>query len=301
MSGAMRVAVVAHDAGGAEILASHVQDQALASDALFVLAGPALKVFRQRLGDVEVTALAQALPRCDWVLSGTGWQTDFEWQAFCQGRQAGKRVVAYLDHWVNYSARFIRHGQTCWPDEIWVGDHYALDLARAEFPSLPVRQVDNPYFRHFVQDVARAGPWPRPGEGRDILFVSENIDRPDFEQSDAIRFFMDHVAALGAQIGRIRIRLHPSEPAGKYDWVARDYPRSVDISTGHTLVEDVARSDIVVGCSTMAMALAVMAGRRVVSCIPDGRFPFTLPFREIESLERLISAGANPEEGQRHA
>lgn len=284
MNSAGLVAVVAHDAGGAAILASYVAQEGV--DALFVLAGPAEPIFRQRLGKIHVTPLSEALAACDWVLTGTGWQTDIEWQAIRQGRAAGKHVVTFLDHWVNYPARFARNGVTCYPDEIWVGDAYAAKLARKNLPGLTIRQVDNPYFSYFVSEVERkdmAASTERRHE-KNILFVSENINRDGFQQDDAIRYFMANLDSIGVDVGQILIRPHPSESAEKYYRVAREFSWDVRISDGASLEEEMALSDIVVGCTSMAMALAVMAGRRVVSCIPDEKIPLTLPFGQIERL-----------------
>ena len=56
------------------------------------------------------------------------------------------------------------------------------------------------------------------------------------------------------------------------------------LSEGRTLAEDFAWADTVVGCDTMAMVVALAAGRRVVSAIPAGGRPLSLPFAEIERL-----------------
>ena len=283
------VAVVAHDAGGAAILASYVAQQQI-SDVRFVLAGPAKQIFQQRLGEIHAVSLSEALAACDWVLTGTGWQTDFEWQAIRQGRAVGKDVVTFLDHWVNYPARFVWESMTCYPDEIWVGDEHAAGIARKSLPELAIRQVDNPYFSYFVSEVGRmddaAGTEGR--HGKNILFVSENIDRDGFHQHDAIRYFMANLDSLGVDVGQILIRPHPSESTEKYAWVAAEFGWDVRISDGASLEEEMALSDIVVGCTSMAMALAVMAGRRVISCIPDEKIPLTLPFGEIERLSVII-------------
>ena len=284
------VAVVAHDAGGASILASYVKQKRV--DALFVLAGPAEQKFREQLGETHSVSLSEALAACDWVLTGTSRQTDLEWQAIRQGRAAGKYVVTFLDHWVNYHARFVRNGMKCYPDEIWVGDKHAAKLARQSLPELAIRQVDNPYFSYFVSEVQRIGPVcsGRP-HGKNILFVCENINYDSFHQDDAIRYFMRNLNSLGADVGQIVIRPHPSEPADKYAWVAGEFGGEVKLSNGAPLEVEVAASDIVVGCTSMAMALAVMAGKRVVSCIPPGGKTLPLPQREIENMSCLIIAG----------
>lgn len=283
------VAVVAHDAGGAAILASYVEQEGL--DALFVLAGPAEKIFRERFQcEIHTVSLSEALAVCDWVLTGTGWQTDFEWQAIREGRAAGKHVVTFLDHWVNYQARFVRNSMTCYPDEIWVGDEYAAEIARKSLPGLAMRKVDNPYFSYFVSEVERMDNAASTEQlhGKKILFVTENINRDGFHQDDAIRYFMSNLDSLRVEVDQILIRPHPSELAVKYSWVAGEFGGVVRVSDGASLEEEMALSDIVVGCSSMAMALAVFAGRRVISCIPDEKIPLTLPFKQIEQLSAII-------------
>jgi hypothetical protein len=281
--------VVAHDAGGAEILASYLLQNQF-KQVRFALSGPAKRIFKEKLGDVRILPTLNVIEESDWVLTGTGWQTDFEWHAIRSARAVGKHVVTFLDHWVNYKPRFQREGETCYPNEIWIGDEYAEKLARIEFPSVALRLIENPCYKDFVNDVQRqqmACP-PRRSIGKKILFVCENINSDGFHQDDAIRYFMSNLDALREEIDTILIRPHPAEHIDKYTWVEEVYGKNIALSEGGTLAKDVAVSDIVVGCSTMAMALAVKAGRRVISCIPNERYPFTLPFEQIENLSDLI-------------
>jgi hypothetical protein len=284
------VAVVSHDAGGAAILASYVAQEGL--DSLFVLAGPAEKIFRERFnGSLHTVSLLEALSASDWLLTGTGWQTDFEWQAIRQGRAAGKYIVTFLDHWVNYPARFVRNGITTYPDEIWVGDEYAAAIAKKSIPELPIRQLDNPYFSYFVNAVQRTDN-ANDTERRyckNILFVSENINRVGFHQDDAIRYFMTNINNIGVDVFQILIRPHPSELPDKYFWAVEEFGGSVRVSSDESLDVAISWSDVVVGCTSMAMVLAVLAGRRVISCIPDEKIPFTLPFTQIEHLSVITN------------
>jgi len=283
-----KLAVVAHDAGGAAILASFVAQEKV--DALFVLAGPAEQIFQQLLGNTQMVSLSEAIVNCDWLLTGTGWQTDYEWQAIRQGRAAGRYVVTFLDHWVNYPDRFVKSGVLCYPNEIWVGDEYAADLARKTLPGLILRNVGNPYFRYFVSEVDRISSIRSESrqDGTNILFVCENINSEGFHQNDAIRYFMSNIHRLSLGEVQVVIRHHPSEPADKYAWVLDEFGGDVKLSTGVALAEEVADSHIVAGCSSMAMALAVMADRRVISCIPGDRPRHSLPFEEIEQLCNIL-------------
>ena len=69
-------AVVSHDAGGAEILSSYVRRRG--EKAVFVLAGPALRVFERKLGPIENAPLDQAVRQAAWVLCGTSGQSALE-------------------------------------------------------------------------------------------------------------------------------------------------------------------------------------------------------------------------------
>lgn len=72
------IAIVSHDAGGAEILSSWVRHQS--ERYLLVLDGPAKTIFGE-LGPLELSGLKDAVARADWVLTGTSWQSSLENEA----------------------------------------------------------------------------------------------------------------------------------------------------------------------------------------------------------------------------
>ena len=290
--------VVSHDAGGAEILSSYVRQQGMPVQ--LVLDGPARRVFERKLGAVALTSLDEAVRQCDWLLTGTSWQSDLEIDAIRLARQAGKRSASFIDHWINYADRFTRHGDTHLPDEIWVGDAIAEQIARRHFPSTPVHVVANPYFADIRAEIARlpASVGDR-ADGARVLYVCEPVREHGLRQfgnerhfgyveEDALRFFLSHVGALGERVGRITIRPHPSEASDKYAWAARDFALPIASGGQQPLVAEVAAADIVVGCESMAMVVGLLAGKRVISCIPPGGRPCGLPQPDIEHLQRMI-------------
>ena len=288
-----KIGIVSHDAGGAEILASYVAQHS--HDAIFVLAGPALKIFERRLGVVENSSLDNALQQCGWLLCGTGWQSDWEWQAFKLGRLASKRTVAFLDHWVNYRERFSRNGEECLPDEVWVGDEIAECRAREALPTTLVTLVSNPFFEDLKRELAAMQPRPLSGQtGKRVLFICESISDSalkvygderyfGFTEDDAIRHFLHNLARLNEPVQSVVMRPHPSEAAHKYDWVRQEFGSLIVQGGCKPLLAEIAESDIVVGCGSMAMVIAVLAGKRVICCIPPGGRPSQLPQLEIEN------------------
>jgi len=295
------VAIVSHDAGGAEILSSYLRRERVPS--LLVLEGPAIGVFERKLGALPRAELDEAVSRASWVLCGTGWQSDLEWRAIVLAREAGKRVVAFLDHWINYRERFERHGKLCMPDELWVGDDYAARIARAQFSDVAINLIDNPYFDDIREDlkVQRDRASPR-AKGCVILYVCEPMREPGlrlfgderyfgYVEEEALEYFLHNLGAIAADVARVKIRPHPAEPPGKYQWVVAHGSVPIELSVGTTLAEDVAGADVVVGCESMAMVVGLIGGKRVVSAIPPGGRSCALPHDAIESLRDLASHG----------
>lgn len=276
------ICIVSHDAGGAEILASYVAQSGAVCR--FVLDGPATEVFKRILGPIELHSMAAAIAASEWCLLGTSWQSDLEWRAIGEAKRAGKRVVTFLDHWVNYAERFVRDGALQLPDEIWVGDEEAQALARRHFPQIPVTLVPNPYFARAKQEIARheAHNPRKSGSGMSVLFVCENISEHGrlrhgdvrhwgYTEFDALEYFFSRIRDMGAPIDQVIVRPHPSDPPGKYSSVIAAHAPLAQLSAGRTLHEEVAECDIVAGCESMALAVALLAKRRVVCAVPPGK------------------------------
>lgn len=294
------IGVVGHDAGAMEIISSHIRRQKL--DCGFCVEGAAVNVIARKLGTVPQLPLEALVEQCEWLLCGTSFLSDLEWRAIGLARQAGRHCVVVLDHWVNYRQRFTRHGEWHWPDEVWVGDETAARIAREDLPELNQTLVPNAYFMDIQDEIkALAAPPRAPGEGLNILYVCEPL-RDDgialygderywgYTEEDALSYFLSHVGSLGGDVNRIIVRPHPQEPLGKYDWATRQFDLPLVCGEKKTLLEQIAACDVVAGCATMAMVVGLLAGKRVVSCIPPGGKTVPLPQREIEDMSRLIIA-----------
>jgi hypothetical protein len=291
----MKVCIVSHDAGGAENVAAYLAAQN-EMETLFVLAGPAIKVFERRMGDIKIADLEEAIAACDWCLCGTGWQSDLEWKAIASAHKAGKRTIAFLDHWVNYRERFTRNGQEVLPDEIWVADEYAKKMAEQIFPDLIIKQQQD-WRLEMLNSEIKSLEIEQPAHGfTHILYVLEPIreawgllEKPG--EFMALDYFIEHKDRLDLCADLlIRIRPHPSDPAEKYDqWIDchGDSNISITVDSCSSLAESIAWSDIVVGCQTYAMVIALAAGKQVVSSIPDWAPPCVLPQPEIIRLADL--------------
>lgn len=290
------IAMVSHDAGGAEILSSHVRRQGLRP--LFVLGGPAKNVFESKLDTLTTFDLGDALSRADMLLCSTSWQSDLEFKAIELSRSMGIPSVAFLDHWVNYRERFSRSGRFSPPDQIWVGDSIAKKIACKTFADFPVFLEENPYFLDIQEELAEFEHLST-GKGLAVLYVCEPIKEHakmcydnerhwGYVEEDALRYFLNNLSALRGDVREIRIRPHPSEAAGKYAWVSDEFNLPILTGGGAPLLTEIASCDVVVGCESMAMIIGLMAGKRVVSSIPPYGRECVLPHNEIVKLKNLI-------------
>lgn len=287
-------AVICHDAGGAEILSSYVRRTGLRC--VFALDGPARKVFERKLGPIQLLAPEEAVNESDWVLVGTSWQSELEFEALGSARVQGKHAVAFLDHWVNYRERFERSGEIHLPDEIWVGDAHALRIAEEAFPAVPIRLIENPYFLDLRDEITqRQRKVQGESESLRVLYVCEPIKEHakrrygderhwGYTEEDALRYFLGRIDTLGKPFDEIVIRPHPSEEPDKYVWAEREYNLPIKLGGTRPLIDEIVDSNVVVGCNSMAMVVGLLAGKRVISCVPPSGQPCSLPQTEIMVL-----------------
>tara|TARA_B100000787_G_C16199227_1_gene303606 strand:+ start:17903 stop:18808 length:906 start_codon:yes stop_codon:yes gene_type:complete len=291
------IAIVSHDSGGAEILSSWLCHHQV--PCCLVLDGPALHIFKRKLGAFEIHSLERAIELSDWVLCGSSWQSDLEKQAISQAKVAGKKIIVFLDHWTNYLDRFQLNGVTIFPDEIWVGDVNAKKIAQNIFPDINVVLQPNLYFKDILDDLSGAQNRPHNPKKCCVLYVCEPIREHallqygderywGYTEEDALEFFFHNLGALGEIISEIKIRPHPSEIDGKYYWAKQKSSLVTETEGNKSLVEQIMEADVVVGCESMAMVIGLLAKKRVISSIPMGGKTCSLPHAEIEHLQALV-------------
>lgn len=285
-----KIAVVAHDAGGANILVSLVLKYYDAFDWRFIVAGPAARIFSahpllQKKIMVDRTTeclLGELLP--DIMITGTGWETDHEILGIRFAKENGIPVVSYLDHWTNYRDRF--GSATGWlanlPDYIAVGDMYAFERASLDgFPVTKLLPLENPYLENFLLPVSSTCRVP----SNRLLFLSEPFDA-DFVPS-GVEYSNKWVGIECSILGKIlravfgapalsgytlAIRLHPSEAFDKYDdFKVRGEGRiEIHDAFSRSLVDDCCAADCVIGISSMALLVSASLSRKTISFSPQG-------------------------------
>ena len=296
--------MVAHDAGGAEVISSWVKSQTIQQFA-FLLQGPAERIFLERCGVKSLSPRERSildLKHFRQVLTGTSWASDLEKRFIRLALKASVPVATYLDHWTDYSGRFISSGQSVLPNEIWVGDRHAERIARHTFPGTFVRYEPNLYFKEILDQITQLQTIRPQGKGIRILFATEptsavakkRTGNPmgfGYAETEALEGYFEYLMKQATLLDTIRLRLHPSEPQGKYDGLIRKYQNHlpIEVGSGSSLAIDCGWADWVVGCDSMVMAIGVLAKKKVFCAIPPGGKPPSLPFSEIIQLSAVTN------------
>lgn len=294
----MKTWLIAHDAGGAELIAAW----AIANQTkiAIIASGPALRVFqrkfpREPLRGIE--ALSE-IEKSDFVLTGTGGG-EFERSAIRNLKNKNVYVTSFMDHWVNYLRRFRElDGSLCLPDEIWFADSDAYRLGVqifSEFKNLKLIQKNNDYLDSIRNEIrAIEEKLNLSSDEVRILYICEGPPE-DFKEENnqdplefrAIKKYLNWVQQQSwiNKIKSIRFRTHPSEKPSKYDLFLSQFSElSIELSRNTTLAEDCAWANRVVGLSSMALVISLACGKLTYSCIPDQAYICPLPLEGLVHL-----------------
>ena len=294
----LKILVVSHDAGGANILNALVKKYSSDFNWKVYVKGPAAKIFRERANTVKYIKknlnikCVIELEKPDLILTGTSWASSIEIEFLKLAKKQGIRTAVFLDHWCNYRERFgySDNWKKNLPDIVFIGDKWAYALAlKAGFPEKKLRQVENPYLDDIIKDV-KLFPYTRVAKSKDnkirVLYLSEPIyehalkchGNPDYWGYTEYGIIKDLVKVKETCKGflmKLRIRLHPAEKKDKYKKIG------IVVSRNKQLIRDCLWSDIVIGSDTMGLVIGSAIGKKVISYIPNIKKTCSLPQKEI--------------------
>ncbi len=296
-----RVVVSAHDAGGAEILSAWVGENKKKYEIYLCLLGPAIEIFERDHGHLnnQTVEVVKKLGIRDFLLTSTGTSSDFERSVLDYAKDQNVRTIAFLDHWDFYKERFgdEENWKNCLPDEIWVGDKFALAKAIDDgFPEDSIKILSNPYDRKllslFSDKVAM-------NTKLSILYVTEPIMdklRQQFgdecsrydNENKILATFLNDLEEYHDLVSGITIRLHPRERFDKYDVTLSQSTRNIPVtySTNESLIDDLEQHTTVVGVESVALINALTVGRGVYSFISGRHWDISLPHPGLKHINK---------------
>lgn len=299
-----RIILVCHDAGGAELVSRWAKKNGESTYSL--VAGPAVEIFKRNLPETSILTKEADITTEDKVVTGTSWQSSLEKRAIFRCQQLGIECTSILDHWINYLDRFMYNDELVLPGTIWVCDSHAHKIACDLFTETKIQLIENPYLESIRVEIARIrfGLHCKGDEEnqRVALYVNENINSHSIRQTghkkgltgyteeDAFCYFLEKILKVEPRLTRVIVRPHPSQEPRDLLWMERYKQKSqlcIEMSNGSTLLEQIMHCEIVAGAESMALVVAMEAGKTVVSCIPEEGRPCSLPFKEIIHLREI--------------
>jgi hypothetical protein len=288
------VGIVAHDAGAANHLIAWIaKGRFIGVNLKLSFHGPALAIAKELLTEFLELSIAELVSTCSVFIVGTGWQTDIEFYAVQMARKKSIEIISVLDHWTNYRQRFSHNKVEILPDHLWVVDEYAKAIAMIDIAGIPLSVMPNDYLESQVELVNSYKI--QTSVHKKFLFLMEPIrDQwgPLEVAGEVLSFdyFIDNIKLLPTQgFIEVIIRPHPSDDEEKYTHLLRTNDvLSISVSSEISLAKQLAWSDVVIGCQTYAMIIALAANKTVVSAIPAFNPKCILPHSGIIHLSKLV-------------
>ena len=223
----------------------------------------------------------------DFIYAGTSWQNKIHLDFIQYAKQLQIPSVAAMDHWVNYRERF-GYPQKDWqnnkPDFITVNDKYGYKIAKR----FGFENIIKLKFYTLLKDIKRFEKQSIQ-EKNEILFISEPTKKVakthfndenywGFNEFDLVETTIKNLQYL--QTINIKIRLHPSDEEGKYDYLHKKY-KNLNITTedpySNPLLDSVASSKVIIGVDGFVLYVAKVLGKYSISYIPNNKRECVVP------------------------
>ncbi|OGD63343.1 hypothetical protein A2160_02560 [Candidatus Beckwithbacteria bacterium RBG_13_42_9] len=326
------ILVVAHDAGEANIFSCLIKKYAHDFHWFTYTSGPAKKIFIKEKTIFKTTPLKMETNQLnkvisslnlDLILTGTGGGSDSKMLFIRAGKKNHIKTASFLDHWCHYRERFGYPGK--WkenlPDFVFVGDKWAYKTTlKLGFPKSKLLYIKNPYFQEIIKkSTKKGGELTEKSHLKKILYLSEPLPKPSIDgyrnfyngeslEYKVVRILLEIIKLPESEQKFIlMIRFHPAENINKYTQLLKDKKydkirRFVKISNpaSSPLEKDCLWSDIVISSTSMALFIAFVMGKSVISYLPEKNYAFSLPQKEIkkvhsqkELMQALRTSGKN--------
>ena len=239
----------------------------------------------------------------DCVFTGTSHPESsgyFEIDCIKAASKQGIRTISFIDHWVNFKLRFLDgNGQTFFPDEIWVVDEKAKELALKE--GLPENKLvihPNPYHeylrllwkpvytnKHYLDTLSI------PKTGRHVLFAPDPLSIRDekklagFTEDEALSDICEVINDLGNEVHLV-VKCHPLQPVETLKKVIKDR-KGVYLVKNADPLELINASDLIVGFYSNLLLEAEAMEKQVTRYFPGNENADLLNHNN--SLEKAVT------------
>lgn len=318
----LKILIICHDAGGANILASLVNKYRSNFDWKIFVCGPARKIFidnkinsylvPRNINESDVKFIIKSY-HPNLILTGTGEGGGFlEFKFIRIAKNYQIPTASFIDNWTRFCERF-GYPRKKWeknlPDFIFVSDKWAYRIAlKNGLPRNKLRTMENPYFEEAIKEANRSkkNNSKKISDGFvNILYVSNplyesalkyhgNPYKWGYTEYEVVDDLLNIILLLQSSkcLLRMKIRLHPAEKNDKFSSLfnkkeVKGIINYILLSNprGDSLVKDCLWADIVIGNETMALVVAMLVGKKAISYMPGEDARSILPQKEITKIK----------------
>ena len=280
--------IICKDIGSASIISENERDK----DCIFFLKNPAKKFFKEKgILSENLNKLEKAVIECECIITGTSWPIDIEYKAIKLAKKYNKKIITYLDHWVNYFERFDKN-KNMLPDIIITTDKKAFKLAKKNFPLTKILLKKNLYLENLKKKYKKLKKDKKFIIYLDnhLIDVQNNIIKNkkyfNHDEKSIFENFVSKIKFHNIKSKQILFRTHPKKKIRESLMVVKKYKSICKISKNNDLIRDIAKSEIVVGWNSMAMYIAHRLGKKVMHILPKGFKDNNLPIKDLLYLEK---------------
>ena len=272
------IGIVVHEAGPANIIVEWVK-KFKKKVFLINVTGPAKKIFNTNKINFKLNqSFKTIIGRSDFIISGSSAKSVGDHKIRILAIKNNVKIASLLDHWVNFKEGFLYRNRMILPDQIWVTDNIAYKMAKKIFKKKKVLIKKNLYEENLLKKIKIS----KKTKKRNILYLLEPFKSNT--QQKAIKFFFLNINKC--KNINIIFRPHPSENKNKYKKLINKYNKFDSYIDNSSKLEDlISWSNVVVGCQTYAMVLALKARRKVFTMLPIDNYKCSLPFKKIKTLK----------------
>ncbi len=269
--------IASHDAGGANVLAALVERMGIAERSVFILGGPAINIFEKTfmsITKIEVADISSYNPKDTFVLTSTSNEAELEREVLDCAHAHFFVTASLIDHWIKYPIRFVpvqlrNDGNELFlkrlPKYVLVSDDKAHSVAlQSGFPIEKLVVVGNPYLEKLKSQYLVIEK--KIKKHNRILYMSEYFKSPRHPNLNELDFLKDILFQIKSLL-RVKsvdfefyLRLHPSEQVDKYSSLFAEFPFLKISQPGVDLLEDLATAKVMIGKSSMGLAVSAMLG-----------------------------------------
>ena len=272
------ICLVSHDVGGAELLSRWSRNNK--KKFLYCIKGPAIKIFKRNIKNFKNTSIQNIKRKTTKIITSTSKESDHEIKYLKYGIEKKIKTISLLDHWVNYKSRFIRDKKMILPNELWVTDEFAYNIAKKNF-DLKISKKKNYYLEDFFKNYKKE---QADYENKFALYVSSTTKNLNHDKKRLL-YFLKFKDFFKKKNLKILIKLHPAESKKKYYWLKKNFSKDVLLDNKSDLKDLLLKSKYVIGCNSMAMVVALHLNKKVFNGFPPGEDKNQLPFKNIKKLK----------------